>query len=322
MIRAGRADKVRTLTDLAAQRGLSMRRYQELKPYKAEGFPAPVSSDGAKTLLFDGDQVDAYLAGDPVPALPGTDHDEDLLDRRECAALAGVRPESWGSYRARLAGHLAVVGGVEHWPRGAVLALRRAQASRPAAGGRPKRAGDQVPRDQVLNLTARLLDADPATTAARITDALGVHRDTAQRALTTVRAERIADHLTTYPGLTPDQAAAELGYPAGQVRTATRQALTILRGRAAAPYLAAVTDALRTAGLTDPTTAAPAVQYDGDTVRAALPLTAGAPVAALVWDEETGWHTADNRRHPAPRTPLLDGHTHPDPAALLDALTK
>ncbi|MFJ4873254.1 DUF6292 family protein [Streptomyces sp. NPDC088757] len=320
MIRAGRADKVRTLTDLAAQRGLSIRRYQELKPYKAQGFPAPVSSDGAKTLLFDGDQVDAYLAGGPVPALPGTDHDEDLLDRRECAALAGVRPESWNSYRARLAGHLAVVGGVEHWPRGAVLALRRAQASRPAAGGRPKRAGDQVPRDQVLDLTAQLLDADPATTAARVTDALGVHRDTAQRALTTVRAERIADHLTTHPGLTPDQAAAELGYPAGQVRTATRQALTILRGRAAAPYLTAVTDALRTAGLTDPTTA-PTVQYDGDTMRATVPLTAGAPVAALVWDEETGWHTADSRRHPAPRTPLLDGHTHPDPAALLDTLT-
>ncbi|MFD3728860.1 hypothetical protein [Streptomyces sp. NPDC058671] len=320
MIRAGRADKVRTLTDLAAQRGLSVRRYQELKPYKAQGFPAPISSDGAKTLLFDGDQVDAYLAGDPVPALPGTDHDEDLLDRRECAALAGVRPESWHGYRARLVEHRAVVGGVEHWPRGTVLALRRAQASRPPAGGRPKRTGDQVPRGQVLDLTAQLLDADPATSAARVTEELGVHRDTAQRALTTVRAERIANHLTTHHGLTPDQAATQLGYPAGQVRTAKRQALTILRGRAAAPYLTAVTDALRTAGLTGPATA-PAVQHDGDTVRAAVPLAAGAPAAALVWDEETGWHTADSRRHPAPRTPLLDGHTHPDPAALLNALT-
>ncbi|WP_329274015.1 hypothetical protein [Streptomyces sp. NBC_00691] len=320
MIRAGRADKVRTLTDLAAQRGLSVRRYQELKPYKDKGFPAPISSDGAKTLLFDGDQVDAHLAGDPVPDLPGTDHDEDLLDRRECAALAGVRTESWNSYRARLAEHLAVVGGVEHWPRGAVLALRRTQASRPAAGGRPKRAGDQIPRDQILDLTAQLLDADPATTAARVTDTLGVHRDTAQRALTTLRAERIADHLTTHRALTPEQAAAELGYPAGQVRTATRQALTLLRGRAAAPYLAAVVEALRTAGLTDPATA-PAVHYDGDTVRAAVPLAAGAPAAALVWDEETGWHTADSRRHPAASTPLLDGHTHPDPTTLLNALT-
>ncbi|MFC8296014.1 DUF6292 family protein [Streptomyces sp. NPDC057242] len=319
MIRAGRVDKVRTLTDLAAQRGLSLRRYQELKPYKAEGFPAPISSDGAKTLLFDGDQVDAYLAGDPVPVLPTADHDDDLLDRRECAALAGVRPESWNSYRARLAEHLAVVGGVEHWPRGAVLALRRAQASRPAAGGRPKRAGDQVPRDQVLDLIAQLLDADPAISAARVTDELGVHRDTAQRALAAVRAERIADHLTAHRGLTPDQAAAQLGYPAGQVRTATRQALTVLRARAAAPYLAAVTDALRAAGLTAAT--APAVQHDGDTVRAAVLLTAGAPAAALVWDEETGWHTADSRRRPVPRTPLLGGHTHPDPAALLHALT-
>ncbi|MFB8080248.1 hypothetical protein [Streptomyces sp. NPDC056013] len=228
-------------------------------------------------------------------------------------ACGGLSPDAY------CAEHLAVVGGVEHWPRAAVLALRRAQASHPAAGGRPRRAGDQVPRDQVLDLTAQLLDADPAISAAYVTEELGVHCDTAQRALAAVRAERIADHLTTHRGLTPDQAAAQLGYPAGQVRTATRQALTVLRARAAAPYLAAITDALRTAGLTAAT--APAVQHDGDTVRAAVLLTADAPAAALVWNEETGWHTADSRRRPVARTPLLSGHTHPDLAALLHALT-
>ncbi|NEB54231.1 HTH domain-containing protein, partial [Streptomyces griseus] len=71
------------------------------------------------------------------------------------------------------------------------------------------RAGDQVPRDQVLALTAELLDADPTISAATVTERLGVHRDTAQQALTRLRADRVADHIAANPTLTPAEAAAQ-----------------------------------------------------------------------------------------------------------------
>ncbi|MFJ5099247.1 hypothetical protein [Streptomyces sp. NPDC088557] len=325
MIRAGRANKVRTLTDLARQHGTGLRRYQTLKPYTAPGFPAPISSPGSRVLLFDADQVDAHTAGTPVPDLPGTDNDADLLDRREAAEFAGISLATWDDYRKRpdLADHLAVIAGVEHWPRSAITALRQAQADRPATGGRPKRTGDQVPRDQVLTVTAPLLDDDPTITAARVTEELGVHRDTAQRALTQLRAQRIADHLTTHPDHTPEQAAQHLGYPAGQVRTATSHALLELRARAATPYLDTVLQALRQAGLVT-TDQHPAPEHDGQTVRAAVPLAPHAPAPALVWDETTGWRTTSSRRtpHAAPTLrQLLDGHPTPTPAELLATLT-
>ncbi|MFJ8663467.1 hypothetical protein [Streptomyces sp. NPDC093795] len=316
MIRAGRVDKVRTLADLAAQQGLSLGRYQVVKPYAEEGFPAPVSSDGARTLLFDADQVDAHLAGAAVPELPSTDSDEDLLDRSEAAAELGSALTGWSAYKKRpaLADHTVVVAGVEHWPRGIIRAYRDARTSRPATGGRPRNAGDQIPRDQLLSLTAPLLDADPAITAARVTETLGVHRDTAQRALTHLRAGRIADRLATDPNLTPHQAAAELGYPTGQVRTAVHQALTELRARAAGAYLATVTAALNEAGLTA-TPTAPDVEQNRDTLRTAVLLTPEATPAALVWEDGEGWRTATRRltRTPPPEaTP--SSPTAPNPA--------
>ncbi len=306
MIRAGRQHLVRTLADLAAQRGVGIDRYTRLKPYEAEGFPAPVSSAGARTRLYDGEQVDAYLLGKPVSPLPGpeVEDDGDLLDRRECAALIGVSPRSWDVYKndPALTEARIEAGGVDHWPRHAVKAFQAARPGRDAAatrGGRPTRTGDQVPRDQVPALTAELLDADPTISAATVTERLGVHRDTAQQALTRLRADRIADHIETHPTLTPAEAAAQLGYPAGQVRRATARAETVLRARRIAPYLDDVAAALHRAGWTT-TEAALDVQFPGDDrVVAALVLDGGqAPVPALVWDERYGWRTAASRRHP------------------------
>ncbi|MFE3676130.1 hypothetical protein [Streptomyces griseus] len=71
MIRAGRQHLVRTLADLAAQQGVGIDHYTRLKPYQAPGFPAPISSQGSRTRLYDGGQVDAYLLGKPVPPAPG-----------------------------------------------------------------------------------------------------------------------------------------------------------------------------------------------------------------------------------------------------------
>ncbi|MGW6290799.1 hypothetical protein [Streptomyces sp. NPDC055107] len=132
------------MADLAGQQGLGIDRYSRLKAYEAPGFPAPVSSQGSRTRLYDGEQVDAYLLGKPVPPLPDGEDDADLLDRRECAALIGVAPRSWDVYKSdpALTGARVEVGGVEHWPRGAVRAFQDSRR-----GGLPRHgaAGPRAP---------------------------------------------------------------------------------------------------------------------------------------------------------------------------------
>ncbi|MFE7141261.1 DUF6292 family protein [Streptomyces sp. NPDC057644] len=304
MIRAGRRHLVRTLADLAAQQGIELQTLQNRAAHKSAGHPAPVSSPGSRALLFDGEQVDAYLSGRPVPPLRSEDDDQehdddDLLDRREAAAVLGVVPDSWHVYKRAplLTEHMVTVGGVEHWPRGIVHRYRAARPGRTAATGRPTGSGDQVPRDELLPRTAPLLDADPTITATAVVDQLGVSRSTAQGALTRLRADRIADLIGERPELSPDEAAAALGYPPALARRATARAATVLRARAAAPYLDDVLAAVHRAGWT--TQAAPDVQLPGDDrVIAALVLDSDrAPVPALVWDERYGWRTAASRRH-------------------------
>ncbi|MFG3384362.1 hypothetical protein [Streptomyces sp. NPDC047999] len=303
MIPAGRLHLVRTLADVAAHQGIAVQTLLNSGRHKTEGFPEPLNA--GRTRLYDGEQLDAYFAGRPVPPLPGGDNDGDLLDRQEAAALRGMTPQQWDTRKKdpAVGQHLVVVGGVEHWPRAVVRDHTPTPRTRTAptpgrAGGRPTGAGDQVPRDELPPLVARLLDDDPALTAAGVTEALGVHRNTAQAALIDLRAQRIADAMEQH-GTGPTQAAAALGYPAGLVRRATVRAESIRRGRQAQPYLAAVAQAAHEAGWTT-TAAAPTVQHpDDDLCVAALVLDApGAPAAALVWDERHGWRTATSRRHP------------------------
>ncbi|MEU6102801.1 hypothetical protein [Streptomyces flaveolus] len=309
MIRSGRRHLVRTLADVAAQQGIAVKTLTNSGQLK-EGFPAPLGA--GRTRLYDGEQVDAYLAGRPVPALPTRDDDNDLLDRQEAAALRGVAPHVWDRRKTdpAVSEHLVLVGGVEHWPRHVVRdhtpTPRRRTGS--SGGGRPTGAGDQIPRDQLPALVAQLLDADPALTAATVTDRLGVHRDTGQAALTQCRAERMADVMEQH-GLTAAQAAAALGYPSAQTRRASVRAAAVLRGRQARPYLAAVAQALHARGWTT-TDTPPTVQHpDDDLCVAALILDApAAPAPALVWSERHGWRTATSRRHP-----LGPGAAWPEP---------
>ncbi|MFI8008255.1 DUF6292 family protein [Streptomyces sp. NPDC086010] len=335
MIRAGRRHLVRTLADLATGQGVRPHTYINAKHHLADGFPAPISSAGSRTRLYDARQVDAYLAGQPIPPLPTEDDDQDLLDRRECATALGISPRTWDKYKTTypaLTEHLATVGGVEHWPRSI---LHQYQAQRPVKAtttGRPTNTGDQVPRDQLLPRTAPLLDADPAISAAAVVEALGVHRDTAQDALTRLRAQRMADVMHTDATLTPEQAAATLGYPAGQVRRAAVRTQAILRARRMAPYLADVGQALHRAGWTA-TATVPEIHHPAiDVVVAVLALDGPQPPApALVWDERHGWRTATSRRHPLTRgavpPPSGDGvryladDTTPPPDALIAALS-
>ncbi|MFE6189146.1 hypothetical protein ACFQ6U_32455 [Streptomyces sp. NPDC056465] len=337
MIRAGRRHLVRTLADLAAQQGVRLHTYLTANRHLVDGFPAPISSAGSRNRLYDGEQVDAFLTGRPVPPLPTEDDDQDLLDRRECADLLGLSPLSWSKYKSHplLSAHLTDVGGVEHWPRGIV---RQYQAQRStkvqAAPGRPARSGDQVPRDQLLTRTAPLLDADPAITAAAVTEELGVHRDTAQDALLRLRADRMADLMHADPSLTPAQSAAALGYPAGQVRRATVRAQAALRARTVTPYLADIAYAMHREGWTT-TAAAPDVHHPADDLVVAVLVLDGptTPAPALVWDERHGWRTATSRRHPLTRGVTLPPPgggiryltqaqgTTPSPEALIAALT-
>ncbi|MFI8008339.1 hypothetical protein [Streptomyces sp. NPDC086010] len=335
MIRADRRHLVCTLADLATAQGIRPHTYINARYHLALGFPAPISSAGSRTRLYDAEQVDAYFAGKPIPPLPTQDDGQDLLDRRECATALGISPRTWDKYKTTypaLTEHLATVGGVEHWPRSI---LHQYQAQRPVKAtttGRPAHTGDQVPRDQMLPRTAPLLDADPAISAAAVVEALGVHRDTAQDALTCLRAERMAELLNSDASLTPEQAAVTLGYPAGQVRRATLRARAILRARGMAPYLADVGRAVHRAGWTA-RAAVPEIHHPAvDVVVAVLTLDGPQPPApALVWDERHGWRTATSRRHPltrgaAPPPPgdgirYLTDSTTPPPGALIAALS-
>ncbi|MFZ3562770.1 MULTISPECIES: hypothetical protein [unclassified Streptomyces] len=297
MIRAGRRDVVQNSADLAEAVGVGLKTFRNQKPYEAEGFPAPISPPEAKGKLWDGEQTAAYLAGAPVPELPETDDDEDLLERTEAAAFLNVSPKTWDSYKKdpRIAPHLEKVGGVEHCPRGVLRAYREKPAPAPAAH-RPRGSGDIVPRDQLHARIGELLDADPALTLARLTDELGIANSTATRALPRVRGERIADLCAGEKNLTPEQAAERLGFPAAVRQAAIVYARTALRGRRLRPYVQDVVDELAAAGLAEQQDVE-MVHVASDAVAAAVPLAPNAPVPALVWDERWGWRTALTRRH-------------------------
>ncbi|MFD9730005.1 hypothetical protein [Streptomyces sp. NPDC059072] len=212
VIRAGRTALGRR--ELADALGLKWSTFDRTKPHTAPGFPPPISSEGALQLLWDTDQVEAYRDGRPWPVIPDIEHEEDLLDRREAAVLLDVKPRSVDSYKTdpSLAEHVVVVGGVEHWPRSAVLAYAARRGTMSAPRGRPKGSGDMVPRDLLPGRIAELLDTDPVVTAAHAVDVLGISVPAAQRHLQQERATRIVALMRAEPGLGAEAAAERLGY--------------------------------------------------------------------------------------------------------------
>ncbi|MEV7526739.1 hypothetical protein [Streptomyces sp. NPDC091371] len=212
--------------ELADALGLKWSTFDRTKPHTAAGFPPPVSSKGALLLLWDLEQVEAFRDGRPTPVIPDVEHEEDLLDRREAALLLGVKPRSVDSYKTdpRLADHVVVVGGVEHWPRAELLAFAASRGTMSAPRGRPKGSGDMVPRDLLPGRIAELLDVDPAVTAAHAVDVLGISVPAAQRHLQQERAARIVALMRTEPGLGAEGAADRLGYPPAVRRAALKAA--------------------------------------------------------------------------------------------------
>ncbi|MEU8708709.1 DUF6292 family protein [Streptomyces sp. NPDC048565] len=292
------------MTDLAAHLGIPLGTFRNKKLHTQGGHPAPISSPTSRALLWDSQQTKAFHAGKPVPALPETDDDQDLLDRHEAAAEFGVSAATWNSYKSdpQLTRHVTMVpageDGTEHWPRGVVRAFKESRPGRGAGGGRRVGSGDMVPRDEILPRIAQLLEDNPAITLTEVADTLGIAKfPTAQAGLAQIRGSRIADLLEADPTLTPTQAAERLNYPKVTHRGATTIAQAELHLRGVLPYLQQVADALTEAGLADP------VQVemrrpDGEHLAAAIPLTNDQAWPALVWDERYGWRTATSRRHP------------------------
>ncbi|MEU5773394.1 hypothetical protein ABZ819_08840 [Streptomyces venezuelae] len=329
MIRAGRQAHVQTSQELAAAMGLKLGSFRNRKPYGAAGFPAPISPDGAGTKLWDAQQTAAFLTGDPVPGLPADNDGGDLLERIEAAEFLGVAPKTWDSYKRdpRIAPHLVKVKGVEHCPRAILEAFRHAPAA--PSTGRPRGSGDMVPRDEIEARLGELLEADPALTIATVQEELGLAYSAAARWLPRLRGQRIADRVMAEPGLTADEAAQQLGYPAAVRRAAAAATETVLRGRQKLPYLQRVADAVVAAGWMEHQEVA-VREVESDVLAAVLVLDAGASAPALVWDERYGWRTALSRRHPIPKGSwpaegdgvryLCPGHTEPGPPQLLAAL--
>ncbi|MCW8383970.1 DUF6292 family protein [Streptomyces justiciae] len=314
MIRAGRLHLVRTLSDLAKAEGRSFASYKKNKLHRRPGHPEPISSPTARTLLYDGAQVDAFLAGEDIPALPEPGHPNDLLDQHEAAALVGLASRSWEVHKhaSGLVEHLVVVRGldpaddfrgVEHWPRHAILAWNEA---RPGTGhnrgGRPVNAQDIVPRAETLSRVADLLDHDPDVTAAQVEQRLGIHHDTASRILVSLRSHRVGQLLQKQPNLTPDQVADQLGYRLRNATNALTTARAQQRADAYAPYVTSVLSALQEAGI-------PVSERSGTTVRpggicaAVAKFAPKAADAGIVWDERYGWRTEPQPQSSCGREP-------------------
>lgn len=138
MIRAGRLKYVQTLAGLAEQLGVSYGTLRNKRLHAVEGHPDPISSPTARVQLWDAEQTAAFHAGKPVPALPDTDDDQDLLDRHEAALELGVSATTWNGYKSdpRLARHVILV------PKkgdGALAQARRARVQELQAGPRLRR---------------------------------------------------------------------------------------------------------------------------------------------------------------------------------------
>ncbi|MGW2865594.1 DUF6292 family protein [Streptomyces sp. NPDC001205] len=294
MIRAGRAHLVLTLAGLAETEGVSLGTYKNKRLHRRPGFPRPISSPEARVLLWDGEQVAAFLAGDPIPALPAQDDLGDLLDQHEApqSLAEPVSARSWEVYRndELLASALVDVAGVPHWPRAAVQAWDAGRPGRGHGGGRKVGSRQSLPREEIVPRIQALLNTTPGVTRDQAAEQLGVHHDTAQRALTSVRTARVRELLGSKPELTAEDVAENLGYPLRAARHALSTAHAQQRAARHAPYVEAAVEAVEKAGV--PVADQPGIMIrPGATCAAAIALGPGAPAPSLVWDERYGWRT-------------------------------
>lgn len=157
-----------------------------------------------------------------------------------------------------------------------------------------------VPRDELPVPIAEMLDADPAVTIEQVTGALDIAYTTAKRNLAQLRGKRIAARLQADAGLTPEQAAAALGYAPAVHKAALEIAGVELRASTVQPYLQDVAVALTGLGLA-PEQEVEVRRLGEEYLAAAVVLEAGGQVPAPVWDGRFGRRTSVSRRHPIGR---------------------
>lgn len=163
------------------------------KAFKAAVKPLPGSK---RPLLYDAAQVDAHLAGKPVPALPTEPDPSDLLTDAEAAAIAGVTAST---IRADATTGLIAPGRELYGRRWWTRADAEARAARPKQyKGRTPGARDKTPRTRPDHRTAEVvteLERAEAgrrapVTADELAEFYEVSTRTAERIMAKARAER------------------------------------------------------------------------------------------------------------------------------------
>jgi hypothetical protein len=203
MIRAGR-DVVDTY-GIAELRGEDYYHVTNARPrpWDQPGWPAPVNPEntrkagtigrgGGRKRLWDRAQVEAFLAGKPVPAINAADHDEDLLDVIELAAVLGLPPKQVNELlrQGRLDGPDATPCGVKHWTRGHARTMQPAPPEWSQEDGRPRGEDAEQIRARLLVAVEKVpRRAGGKLNASAIARAANVHRHTARRFLEQLDAE-------------------------------------------------------------------------------------------------------------------------------------
>jgi hypothetical protein len=193
-----------TEADIAAARGLELHTWR-----RTEGAEfrrrIPVVNPDERLRLYDRAQVEAYLAGQPIPARPDTTgtHPDDLLSDREAASVLAITSSTVRAYAA--SGYLPP-GTERHgrtwWTRTEIETRRdagdqRHHPERTGAGRRPGDPRNRQPRPRhdpritevAQELTLAEVGHRPAVTAAELADRYGVSQRTGERLLSRARAE-------------------------------------------------------------------------------------------------------------------------------------
>lgn len=200
MIRAGRTPL--STADVAKRKGL-----KALPRGAAQQLPAPISREGARTLIWDADQIDAYLTAQDVPELPEQESPEDLLDREEARAVLArlgveLKPEAWRSYinhgyAPKPDKEGEEVCGVAHWYRRTILEWPDQRPGEGAGAGRPEGTGKPLDpsakriarkEERKERIRAMLEDSSGGqVTVKEIAEAEGISERQVQRLLGEIR---------------------------------------------------------------------------------------------------------------------------------------
>jgi len=176
---------------------VSLGTLRNTKALKAPGFPKPLNPHRSRDHVWDRAEIEAYKAGQPLPARPGPSPD-DLLDDFEAATVVGVSVDVFTDQAVRLNLTMRSIEAhdLRYWRRGD-LTQRHKKA--PGQPGKPTGAKDLTPRKKrggpapltekadknVASLFAYLAELDDAGSARPDTTALaeryGVSPRTIQR---------------------------------------------------------------------------------------------------------------------------------------------